>query len=185
MGCWVGVATFLFVPALFLGIWMIIAILIMRPFRLQELLLAVLGILTPFYFYGVGVFLFDKWQHLSWLDPIGFYLPKLTSGVWVGGALVLLLIPLLLGAYSIQNNLRKMLIQVRRGWTILTFLLFATLLFPFLYGDTLSTLQLVLIPLSFFHACFYYYSSFRIVPLLFFWLSFFFILVTQFSGTPG
>lgn len=185
MGLVVGLSTFVFTPTLLLGIWLMIAILIMRPFRIKELLLTLLGIFTPFYFFGVWLFLTDRWNTAQWINKIGLHVPQLQSSVWVAGAAFLLLIPLMIGAYSVSNNARKMLIQVRRGWTVLTFLLLNTLLIPFLYTDSLGGWQLALIPLAFYHASFYYYTSFRIIPLLFFWVSFFFILATQFSGTAG
>jgi hypothetical protein len=116
---------------------------------------------------------------------MGIHVPAIQSSVWVAGAAFLLLIPLLIGAYSVSDNARKMLIQVRRGWTVLTFLLVNTILLPFLYTQTWGGWQLALIPLACYHASFYYYTSFRIIPLLFFWLSFFFILATQFSGNTG
>lgn len=185
MGFLLGVGSFLYMPTLLLGLWLLIAMLVMRPFRLKELLLTVLGVLTPFYFYGVWLFLTDQWRVREWKPAIGIHWPVLHSAVWVAGAAFLLLLPLLIGAYSVQHNARKMLIQVRRGWAVLTFLLLITLLIPFIYEDTLGGWQLALLPLALYHASFYYYTSFRIIPLLFFWLSFFFILANQFSGSFG
>jgi Family of unknown function (DUF6427) len=185
MGLVVGLSPFIFSPTLLLGIWLLAAILIMRPFRVKEFLLTLLGVFTPFYFFGVWLFVTDRWSTTHWLPEMGIHVPVIQSSVWVAGAAFLLLIPLLVGAYSVSDNARKMLIQVRRGWTVLTFLLINTVLLPFLYTQTLGSWQLALIPLAFFHASFYYYTSFRIIPLLFFWLSFFFILATQFSGNTG
>jgi hypothetical protein len=185
MGLAVGVSTFIFTPTLLLGIWLLLAILIMRPFRVKELLLTLLGIFTPFYFYGVWLFITDRWLTTQWMPAIGIHLPVIQTSVWVAGAAFLLLVPLLIGAYSISDNSRKMLIQVRRGWTVLTFLLINAFLLPFVYTETLGGWQLALIPLAYYHASFYYYTSFRIIPLLFFWLSVFFILATQFSGNAG
>jgi hypothetical protein len=185
MGFIVGLSTFIFSPTLFLGIWLLVAILIMRPFRIKELLLTLLGIFTPFYFYGIWLFVLDRWDTTKWLPHIGLHIPSIQSTVWLAGVAFLLIVPLLIGVYSVSDNARKMLIQVRRGWTVLTFLLLNALLLPFVYTETLGGWQLALIPLAFYHASFYYYTSFRIIPLLFFWLSFFFILATQFSGNIG
>lgn len=185
MGLAVGVGAFIFSSTLLLGVWLLLAILIMRPFRVKELLLTLLGIFTPFYFYGVWLFVTDRWSTSQWMPSMGIHFPTIQSSVWLAGAAFLLLIPLLSGAYSISNNSRKMLIQVRRGWTVLTFLLINALLLPFVYTDTLGGWQLALIPLAFYHTSFYYYTTFRIIPLLFFWLSVFFILANQFTGTAG
>ena len=185
MGLAVGLGCFLYLPTLVIGLWLLMAILIMRSFRLQEILLPLLGMFTPFYFYGVWLFWKGQWHSIPWLNTLDLHIPGWHSGAWVGGAAFLLLLPLLMGAYSVQDNSRKMLIQVRRGWTVLTFLLLTTVLIPFLHADSLEGWLLALIPLAAYHACFYLYTSFRIIPLLFFWLSFFFVVITQFSGTAG
>ena len=185
MGLAVGVGCFLYLPTLIIGLWLLLAILIMRPFRLQEILLTILGVFTPFYFFGVWIFWKGQWNSIPWLDSFDLHWPDFHSGAWLGGIAFLILLPLLMGAYSIQQNTRKMLIQVRRGWTVLNFLLLTTLLIPFIYPDNWAGWLLALLPVAAYHACFYFYTSFRIIPLLLFWLSFFFVLITQFSGTLG
>lgn len=185
MGFAVGVGCFLFLPALTIGIWLLIAILIMRPFKLQEILLLILGVATPFYFYGVWIFWHGQWQDLPWLDRLDPHFPGWHSVAWIGGAACIILLPLLVGTYQVQKHARKMLIQVRRGWAVLSYLLLISVLVPFLDKGSFTGGVLALIPLASFHACFYLYTRFRIIPLLFFWLSFFFVLITQFSGSAG
>lgn len=183
MGFVVGLSAFLHPSSLLLTLWLLPAIAIMRPFRLQEAILALLGVVTPFYFYGVWLFLTDR---LSWsqLSPISLQYPRIgNADFWNLGLLLLAAIPLLVGIYYVQDNTRKMLIQVRRGWTILFLLLLVTLSLPFFNNGTVSGWMPLLIPLAFYHACFYLLSGFRIVPLLFFWVSFFFVLAGQFSGS--
>ena len=56
-GLALGISGFLFFPSITFIIWILLALMIMRPFRLNEWLLCLLGITTPFYFYAIYLFL--------------------------------------------------------------------------------------------------------------------------------
>ncbi len=184
MGFLIGAAGFLYTPSFLLLLWVMPAVAIMRPFKLQEWLLILMGCFTPFYFYGVWLFFTDR----SPLQPLMIFAdwkwPSLSGmAFWNIGALLLLLLPLLAGLYYVQDNTRKMLIQVRRGWSVLFWLLLITALLA-LFQDSVHTgWMLLLVPLVCYHACFNSLSTFRVVPLLFFWLTFFYVLAGQFSGS--
>lgn len=183
MGFLIGAAHFLFTPSFLLILWVLPAIAIMRPFSLQEWMLTFLGLFAPFYFYGLWLFLNDRWPLQPLLMSFDWKLPALsTIAFWKAGALLLLLLPLLAGLYYVQDNTRKMLIQVRRGWSVMFFLLLMTAVMAMFFSDTTGWL-LFLIPLVFYHTCFYSLSTFQVVPLLVFWLTFFYMLAGQFSGS--
>jgi hypothetical protein len=57
-----GVSAFLYFPSLLFGIWMLLALMIMRPFKINEWILCIVGISTPFYFYGIYLFIRDQWS---------------------------------------------------------------------------------------------------------------------------
>ncbi|MBM3915120.1 MAG: hypothetical protein FJ348_03660 [Sphingomonadales bacterium] len=184
MGVLLGASYFLYKPFFLLVLWVLPAIAFMRPFRLQDWMLTLLGLITPFYFYGVWLFLTDQWQGQSLLSIAAWKLPDIEAiAFWKAGALLLLLLPLLAGLYYVQNNTRKMLIQVRRGWSVLFLLLLSTAALALFQAETQTGWMLLLIPLLFYHSCFYALSTFRVVPLLVFWLTFFYILAGQFSGS--
>jgi hypothetical protein len=184
MGILVGVSHFLYAPSFLLVLWVLPAIAIMRPFSLQEWILALLGLFTPFYFYGVWLFLTDQfsWQSL-WIAMDGKLPSFKTIAFWKAGAWLLLLLPLLAGFYYVQDNTRKMLIQVRRGWMVLLLLLLITAGMALWQSDSNIAWMLLLVPMVFYHSCFYALSTFRVVPLLVFWLTFFYVLAGQFSGS--
>ena len=183
MGFLIGSANFLYAPSFLLVFWVLPAMAIMRPFRIQDWLLTLLGLLSPFYFYGVWLFLTDRSPLAPFLIFTNWQFPDLpTIAFWKVGALLLLLLPLLAGLYYVQDNTRKMLIQVRRGWSVLFLLLLVTTLLALFQHDVHTGWLLLLLPLAFYHACFYSQSSFRVVPLLVFWLTFFYVLADQFSG---
>ncbi|MFM7645883.1 MAG: DUF6427 family protein [Sphingomonadales bacterium] len=184
MGLLIGVSHFLYQPSLLLILWVLPAIALMRPFSLQEWMLCLLGMVTPFYFYGVWLFVTDQWPLQSFSLFVNYRVPPFSAlAFWKAGALVLLLLPLLAGLYYVQDNTRKMLIQVRRGWSLVFFLLLLAALMGLFQVPALSRWMLLLIPLVFYHACFYSLSTFRMFPLLVFWLTFFYILAGQFAGS--
>ena len=185
MGLAMGLGIFIYPPALLLTGWFLLSLVIIRPVRIQEIIISLLGVLTPFYFLCIWLFWNDQ---LSWalIEPhIAFSIPNSLPVVWLGGILFLLTIPFLIGFYHIQDQVRKMLIQVRRGWTVFFLLFLAGLFIPLFSLNPYTGWVILLLPLSTYHASFYYYTSFRIFPLLFFWVTFFFILLNQFSGSWG
>jgi hypothetical protein len=185
MGLVIGLGCFFYLPSFFVLVWFLLSLLIIRPVRMQEILIALLGVGTPFYFLVIGLFWTDQLMNEAFRPHFAFSFPTSAPTVWLGGLIFLLAIPLLIGFYHIQDQVRKMLIQVRRGWTVLFFLLLTSLLMPLFSNRPYEGWIVLTLPLAVYHASFYYYTSFRIFPLLFFWVSFFFILLNQYAGSWG
>lgn len=185
IGVALGIAGFLFISSLTFIIWVLLALAVMRPFRLNEWLLCILGITTPFYFYGIFIFFNDQWSWDALLPHITIGIPTINQSAWLAGSVFLLMIPFLSGGYYVQDNLRRMLINVRKGWSLLLLYLLASLLLPFVNNsETFENWVMAMIPMAAFHACTYLYSTLRIYPNLVFWLSVAFVLAYQYAG-PG
>ena len=185
IGVALGIAGFLFISSLTFIIWVLLALAVMRPFRLNEWLLCILGITTPFYFYGIYLFFNDKWSWQAIVPHLSVGIPAIKQSFWLAGSVFLLMIPFLTGGYYVQDNLRRMLINVRKGWSLLLLYLLASLLLPFINNsDTFENWVMAMIPMASFHACTYLYSTLRIYPNLVFWLSVAFVLAYQYAG-PG
>lgn len=185
IGVALGIAGFLFVSSLTFIVWVLLALAVMRPFRLNEWLLCILGITTPFYFYGLYIFITDKWSWDALVPHITIGIPAIKQSAWLAGSVFLLMVPFLTGGYYVQDNLRRMLIHVRKGWSLLLLYLLASLLLPFVNNsDTFENWVMAMIPMAAFHACTYYYSTVRILPSLLFWLTVAFVLAYQYQG-PG
>src|SRR5450432_2932563 len=60
-GMGLGVASFLFFPSITFIIWILLALMVMRPFRLNEWVLCIVGITTPFYFYAIYLIINGQW----------------------------------------------------------------------------------------------------------------------------
>ena len=185
MGLAAGIATFLYSPAIIFIIWMLLSMMIMRPFRINEWLICILGIFTPYYFYAVYLFLGNEWDWVKLVPSISISWPEVKQSVWLAGSTFLLAVSFLSGGYFVQNNLRKMLIQVRKGWSLLLLLLLASLFVPLISVNRgFEHWLIAAVPLAAFHASSYQYFTLRIIPNLLFWLSVFFIIAYQYYG-PG
>ncbi|HET9430853.1 MAG TPA: DUF6427 family protein [Chitinophagaceae bacterium] len=185
IGVALGIAGFLFISSLTFIVWVLLALAVMRPFRLNEWLLCILGITTPFYFYGIYLFLTDQWSWQVFVPHISIGIPTIHQSAWLAVSVFLLMVPFLTGGYYVQDNLRRMLINVRKGWSLLLLYLLVSMLLPFINNsDTFENWVMAMIPMAAFHACTYQYSTLRIYPYLVFWLSVLFVLTYQYYG-PG
>ncbi len=185
IGLALGVASFLFFPSLTFIIWILLALMLMRPFRLNEWVLCMVGVITPFYFYAIYLVIIGEWNWQNLWPYFSVSLPSVRQSAWLAGSIFLLVVPFLAGGYYVQDNLRKMLIQVRKGWSLLLLYLLGGLFIPFVNNsDTFENWVMAAIPFAAFHACTYLYSKWRIIPLLFFGLTVGFILGYQYWG-PG
>ncbi|HKB43958.1 MAG TPA: hypothetical protein VKC90_06205 [Chitinophagaceae bacterium] len=185
MGLALGIASFLFFPSITFIIWVLLALLVMRPFRLNEWMICIVGMTTPFYFYAIYLFIKGQWnwQHLWPYFTVS--LPVVKQSAWLAGSAFLLVVPFLAGGYYVQENLRRMLIQVRKGWSLLLLYLLGAIFVPFVNSSgTFENWVMCTIPFAAFHACTYLYSNLRIFPLLLFWLTVAFVLGYQYYG-PG
>ena len=185
IGLALGIASFLFFPSLTFIIWILLALAVMRPFRLNEWVLCIIGVTTPFYFYAVYLIITDQWSWGQLWPYFSVTLPSVKQSIWMAGSAFLLAVPFLFGGYYVQDNLRRMLIQVRKGWSLLLLYLLGAIFVPFVNNtNTLENWVMVAIPFAAFHACTYLYSTFKILPVLIFWLTVAFILGYQYYG-PG
>jgi hypothetical protein len=181
IGLLLGVASFFFFPSFLFAISVLIGLMILRPFRLNELVLLVFGMATPFYFYGVYLFLNDRLSILQLFPRLTFNVPALKNSIWQVGSTLFLGIPFLFGGYFIQTHLRKMLIQARKTWSIVLLYLLLAIVIPFTNNTfTYTSWVIAAAPFAAFHACTYYYPLRRWLPVVLFYLMLAFILTQQF-----
>jgi hypothetical protein len=185
IGISIGIAAFLFFPSLTFAIWILLALMVMRPFRLNEWVLCIIGMTTPFYFYAAYLFISGHWSWQELWPHFEVNIPNIKQSAWMAGSVFLITVPFLSGGYYVQDNLRRMLIQVRKGWSLLLLYLLGAIFVPFVNSsDTIENWVIAAIPFAAFHACTYLYSTARIFPLLLFWISVGFVLAYQYAG-PG
>lgn len=173
IGLLLGISTLIYHPAIVFMVLIIFALFIMRPFRIQEWVISLLGITTPYYFLALALYFTGHWHWKNLLPDISFALPGMPTSVFTTISIALLVIPFMIGGYFVQNNLNKMLIQVRKGWSLLLLFLIISLSVILING-TNSYVNWILcaVPITAFHSAAYFYPINRNFPLILHWITF-------------
>lgn len=173
IGLIVGFSILLYEPIAILIPVVVFALTIIRPFRLAEWLVLIMGILLPFYFIFTYVFLTDSAAAFTaFLPKLDWKNPLAGIGIKVAFALVFIAIQLLIGIYFWQVQQNRNIIQVRKYWGVMLLTLFLTLFQPIIFSSqALYASAIVLAPLSSF-ICYAYASPKQLLlPNVLFWIS--------------
>ncbi len=182
IGLIMGIVTLLYQPAIIFVVLLLLALFIMRPFRIQEWLIGLLGITAPYYFLLLVLYLGDEWQWQKLVPTISFRLPAMPSTLATTAAIALLVIPFVIGGLYVQDNLNKMLIQGRKNWSLLLLFLIMSLLIIVVNGGENNYVNwaLSVMPLAAFHAAAYYYPQKTLMPVIMHWVIFVFAIYVNY-----
>ena len=169
IGLAIGIAGFIFFPSVAFLLLVMFGIAIARPFRLQEWITGLAGILTPIYFFAAWLYLTGKTAVFP-MTGFPFSYPRIQgNGLFITGG-VLVVIGLLTGAYFVQANMRRQVVQTRKNWQSLFFYVFIAFFVVLISGDSrLAALLLPAIPLSAVMAAAFFYPQKKIIPVLLHW----------------
>ncbi len=131
IGMMTGLATFFYFPSIAFALLIIVGLIITRPFKLPEWIIAFLGILCPYYFLGAWVFLTDRWQGYKF-PGVAITVPSFHESTWAYTAIIFILLAMIVGSIFVQNNMRRLLVQSRKSWSLIYLYLLVALLVPFL-----------------------------------------------------
>ncbi|HYO22197.1 MAG TPA: hypothetical protein VER36_07305 [Flavisolibacter sp.] len=160
IGLLLGIGSYFYFPSASFLISVLLGLIILKPFRLNEVVLFLMGCLTPYYFIGAWLFLKDQLSFATFFPHISIRVPEVRSNIWLAVSILFLAIPFLLGGFFIQTHLHKMLIQVRKSWTILLLYLLLAFFIPFVNtNSSFSNWVLLVAPFACFHASTYYYGN--------------------------
>ena len=184
IGMIIGLISFLFMPALGFLLFLILALIVSRPFRFREWVVALIGIITPYYLLCCQIFLSNgnlgafKFPYLKPFLPV-IHLNKIEWAL-----LCLSFLVLGIGVYFVYTNLRKQVVQVRKNWTFILFYFLISCLLTFFYsGKILEYSLLILVPLSAYFASFFFYPRFRIILIIVHWVFVSFIIYSGFINS--
>jgi hypothetical protein len=182
IGVLMGIVTLLYKPAIVFVVMLLWTLFIMRPFRIKEWLIALVGVTTPYYFLGVILFLTNR-LHWNTLIPLPeFRMPVAPSSILIIVSLIMMMIPFIIGGFYVQNNLNKMLIQVRKSWSLLLLMLVFSLVILLVNGgDRYVNWICCAVPLAAFHAAAYFFPGKKTFPLIMHWVIFLFALYVNYS----
>jgi hypothetical protein len=175
IGMVIGISSFFYLPALGFALLIAFALILTRPFSLAEWLISLSGIITPYYFLFVWLFLTDRLT--SYKLPVFTVLYPKFQNYWPFAGIALITVVFLAGAYFVQANYNRQVIQVRNSWSLLGFYLLIAAVIPFMnYTHTFEYWILTALPLSAFIACGFFYPSKNLFPVLMHWLMVAFII---------
>ncbi len=164
IGVMTGIITLLYEPAIIYLLMMPFTLFIMRPFRIREWLTGFLGLTAPYYFLALEPLITNKWQWAHLVPSIHIDFPAMPSSFFITISLILLVLPFIVGGYFVQTNLNKMLIQIRKGWSLLLLLMIMSIFVILVNGGVnYVNWMFALVPLAAFHAATYYYPERKVL----------------------
>ena len=180
IGIAIGCATFFYFPSIAFAVLIVMGLVVTRPFRLSEWLIALLGIITPYYFLLAYVFLTDKWKGYQF-PGVSFSKPKFYETNWALTAIILILVATSIGLFYIRQNFRRQLVQTRKSWNLVFLYFVVALIIPFINAThTFQYWILSAVPLSIFVGCSFLYPPKKWYPLLTHWLMVALVLVVSY-----
>jgi hypothetical protein len=151
IGCFISLAALLVLPDIFFIALLLFALAILRPFKAAEWMVALLGILTPFYFLAGILYLTDDLPLMKHMFTIGLAFPfKIQHPVVIITAFSGLVLMLIAGLYYLNNFMSRMLFQNKKWWWVILAGFFVSLIAgTFTVAKGYSQWMPVLIPGSF------------------------------------
>ena len=180
IGIAIGVCTFFYFPSLAFAALIIFGLALTRPFKLAEWVLALSGIITPYYFLLAIVFLTDKWKGYKFPGFAVTY-PVFNQSQWAYAAIIIVLLTSIIGIFYIQQNFRRQLIQARKSWNLTFLYLLVAVFVPFVNAShTFEYWILCAVPLSTFVAATFFYPAKNLFPVILHWLMVAFVIVISY-----
>jgi hypothetical protein len=181
IGLLAGISSYIYLPSALFILCILLGLVILKPFRINEIVLFLLGCLTPYYFYGIYLFLAAKFNLANFIPHVSVEVPVIDNSIELAASVLLLTLPFLIGGYYVQTHLRKMLIQTRKNWSILLLYLLLAFFVPFFNSyHSYHTWVLITVPFAAFHACAYFYPPKAWLPLLLFFSTVGFVFYQQY-----
>lgn len=182
IGLMAGINSYIFFPSSAFIICIFLGLMILKPFRFNEIVLFLLGCTTPYYFHIAYLLIFDRLSFVNFFPHLSVSVPVIESSVYLAAGILLLTLPFLLGGYYVQTHLRKMLIQVRKNWSVLLLYLLLAFFIPFINSSQFfPAWVLITVPFAAFHACAYFYPPKRWLPLVIFFITVGYVLYQQYA----
>lgn len=181
IGILIGISTFFYFPSLAFSLLIILALIVARPFIVAEWIIAILGIITPYYFLFAWLFLSDRLNNYK-LPQFDVSYPYFHENYLELVGISLVVIAFFTGAFFVQLNFRRQLAQVRKRWSLILFYLIVAATVPFINAThTFEYWLLTAVPLSAYIGAAFFYSSKRWFTLLLHWMMVVLVIVISYK----
>jgi len=170
IGMAIGISSFFYFPTISFSVLVIVGLLITRPFKLPEWIVALLGLASPFYFLLAYVYVMDKWQGYHF-PGVAVTLPHFIESRWALAAVIIVLFATVAGFIYVQKNFRRQLVQARKSWNLIFLYLLIALFVPFINASH-SFVYWILsaVPIAVIAGAGFLYPQKRAFPLILHWL---------------
>ncbi len=129
IGCCISLAAMLVFPNIAFILLLLLALAVLRPFKISEWMVGLLGLLTPLYFLAGILFLTDNLHLLPKMAAIGFRLPdRLARPEIVIAAFSVIALLMTTGVYYLNTFMSRMLIQNKKWWYVVIGSFFVSLI---------------------------------------------------------
>ena len=141
------IAALLHFPAVLYIITLFAAMLLLRSFNPSEWVVAIMGYITPVYFFAGMLFLFDKlktfplWSRFAIYFPDKFILPVYTITLLAGAGTLLIL-----GLVALQGYIARLSVFNRRNWVLMFILLIISFVVSSTTDEVIKNIWLIAIP---------------------------------------
>ncbi len=180
IGIAIGLSTFFYFPSLAFAALIIFGLAIIRPFKLSEWLIALLGIITPYYFVLAFAFLTDKWKTYKF-PGIAVTSPKFHQTNWSYIAIIIVLVTAVAGFFYVQQNFRRQLIQARKSWNLIFLYILVAVFVPFINATSAFEYWILCaVPLSAFLGAAFFYPTKKMVPYVLQWVMVAFVIAISY-----
>lgn len=145
-GMIIGLSSFFYFPAIGFFLFLLVSVLIMRPFHLPEWITGILGLLLPYYFLLSFSFLTNHWDLKRFLPIPHWGLVPIEKDKWTFILIVSIALILILGFYNLLNAMNRLAINSRKAWNLVFYYLLMALVLPFLSASKDLTYFLLAVP---------------------------------------
>lgn len=176
----IGICSFLYFPSLAFALLVIFALLIMRPFRIAEWLVAFMGIITTWYLLFALFFLTDRLYsfHLP-----GFHIsyPLFGQNNVEYAGMIFIIALVIIGGFFVQSVSGKQVVQVRKSWSLMLLYLLVALFIPFINSsNNFEYWMLGTVPAAAFIACTFFYARIKWIAMVLHWAMVAFVIYMQY-----
>jgi hypothetical protein len=170
IGMAIGISCFFYFPTISFSVMVVVGLLITRPFKLPEWVVALLGLASPFYFLLAYVYVMDKWQGYHF-PGVAVTLPHFIESRWALTAVIIVLFTTIVGFIYVQKNFRRQLVQARKSWNLIFLYLLIALFIPFINASH-SFVYWILsaVPIAVIAGASFLYPQKKAFPLILHWL---------------
>ncbi len=176
IGIAIGVSTFFYFPSIAFALLIVFGLIVTRPFKLAEWLIALLGIITPYYFLISWAFLTGRLTGYRF-PGVTVTLPVFNKSDWALVAISMVMVATVVGVYYIQKNFLRQLVQTRKSWNLVFLYFLVAVFIPFINDThTFEYWILCAVPLSAFIGCAFLYPEKKWFSQILHWLMVAFVI---------